>query len=345
MEGKNLAVLIKESGITETKTNIIAESLQMFFDEAQTWQNKVDSIIVTDVSQKLEMKNAREHRLEVRSKRLKAEEIIKAKRLEIKNRLADEVLIDKLWMNAGAMVSATLKNIEGKFEEKEKFADRWNAEQAEKMKAERLDQLSMVVETPSIYPVENMTQEEFDKLYYELETAMNARHAAEQKQNEINLENLRRQQNLIVAGFFFDGLTFVWDDISFSLEDVKNAEKEKFDSYVKEVSIRIKSEKDFAANKLESSESERRKLVKKAQEDQRLINEARQILAKNKIEEQKIQAQKNTDAKMTPEAKFRGWIVACELGEAPFENNATIDIREKFEGFKKWAFNRLSQNV
>ena len=342
MEGKNLAVLIKESGITETKTNVIAESLQMFFDEAQTWQNKVDSIIVTDVSQKLEMKNAREHRLEVRSKRLKAEEIIKAKRLEIKNRLADEVLIDKLWMNAGAMVSATLKNIECKFEEKEKFADRWNAQQAEKMKAERLDQLSMVVETPSIYPVENMTQEEFDKLYYELETAMNARHAAEQKQNEINLENLRRQQNLIVAGFFFDGLTFVWDDISFSLEDVKNAEKEKFDSYVKEVSIRIKSEKDFAANKLESSESERRKLVKKAQ---RLINEARQILAKNKIEEQKIQAQKNTDAKMTPEAKFRGWIIACELGEAPFENNATIDIREKFEGFKKWAFNRLSQDV
>jgi hypothetical protein len=345
MEGKNLAVLIKESGITETKTNVIAESLQMFFDEAQTWQNKVDSIIVTDVSQKLEMKNAREHRLEVRSKRLKAEEIIKAKRLEIKNRLADEVLIDKLWMNAGAMVSATLKNIEGKFEEKEKFADRWNAQQAEKMKAERLDQLSMVVETPSIYPVENMTQEEFDKLYYELETAMNARHAAEQKQNEINLENLRRQQNLIVAGFFFDGLTFTYGDTQFTLEYVKGAEKAKFDAYVDEISKEIKEAKKKAVEALESSESERRKLVKKAQEDERLINEARQILAKNKIEEQKIQAQKNTDAKMTPEAKFRGWIIACELGEAPFENNATIDIREKFEGFKKWAFNRLSQDV
>ena len=53
--------------------------------------------------------------------------------------MSNDVLEDTLWLKAGQMMEATFKNLETKLEEKEKFAERWEADRQEKLAAERMD--------------------------------------------------------------------------------------------------------------------------------------------------------------------------------------------------------------
>lgn len=181
---ENLSVLLSDSPVKADKKSEVSRSLDLFFNQAVEWEQTIKNIIITDPTETGKMKMAREGRLTLRSQRLSALEIIKEKRSVVKNRMADDQLEDALWLGAGKIIEATFKNLESKLEEKEKFAERWEKEQKQKLRIERLDQLSMVCENSEIYPVENMSQIEFDQLFTGLEIAKKNKILADEQEAE-----------------------------------------------------------------------------------------------------------------------------------------------------------------
>ncbi|MCC6256218.1 MAG: hypothetical protein IT276_14975 [Ignavibacteriaceae bacterium] len=131
------------------------------------------------------MKMAKEGRLTLKNMRLEAEKIVKAKRDEVKYAMANYVLEDKIWLRAGQMMEATFKNLETKLEEKEKFAERWEAEQKEKLKVQRLEQLlPLGFQFENGFDLGNMDEQMFQSLKLGLETAKKEKEEAERKAEE-----------------------------------------------------------------------------------------------------------------------------------------------------------------
>ena len=76
--------------------------------------------------------------------------------------MSNDVLEDTLWLKAGQMMEATFKNLETKLEEKEKFAERWEADRQEKLAAERMDiLLPLGYNTSFGYNLGKFTEEAF----------------------------------------------------------------------------------------------------------------------------------------------------------------------------------------
>lgn len=68
-----LAKIVTESYLEQTKAQVILTNFQNYFDIASEWDAKVSSLNVTDVSQVAEMKMAREARLFLKAKRIDVE--------------------------------------------------------------------------------------------------------------------------------------------------------------------------------------------------------------------------------------------------------------------------------
>jgi len=307
---KNLNALIINSGLTEQKTKEITENLSVFFGMASEWSEKINDIIITDPKQVREMKVARESRLMLRGYRLDAEKIIKEKRDVLKEKMSDDILFDKLLLNANKMIKATFENLETKLHEKEKFAERWEAEEKSKLRSERIIQLAEYSNDVSIYPVENMNIEQFEKLKNGLKLEFEQR----QEQAKIEAENQRqqlelkrRQTDLIQAGFLWNGTDFVFMEVNISPNDIKALTNEEFDNKLNEAKQLIQEIKSEATPKTVS------------------------VLVDEIPETQKI-----TTAK-TLKLEFLNAIDKLTI-ELPFGAlDVEDDIKEKFNGFKSWA--------
>jgi len=180
-----LVQLVETSGLEKSKQNQIAETLGVFFNKAAEWDATIRSIVITSPEETGKMKMAKEGRLTLKNMRLEAEKIVKAKRDEVKYAMANFVLEDKLWLKAGQMMEATFKNLETKLEEKEKFAERWEAEQKEKLKAERLALLlPLGFQFENGFDLGNIDEQTFQSLKLGLETAKREKEEAERKAEE-----------------------------------------------------------------------------------------------------------------------------------------------------------------
>lgn len=68
-----LAVIVKESGLEETKSNFLLEKFKDYFNIASEWEVRASTIVVTSDNQKVEMELARTGRLFLREKRIAIE--------------------------------------------------------------------------------------------------------------------------------------------------------------------------------------------------------------------------------------------------------------------------------
>lgn len=159
-----LQLVIQESGIEPTKQNQIVEALGQFFNKVPEWEQMIAGIIITDPAEVGKMKMAREARLSLKDTRNEAKKFVESKRNEVKARMANDVLEDKLWLKLFQIMEATFKNLESKAEEKEKFAERWEAENKEKLRTERTALLSPYVDDVSIYPLGDFNEDSFQNL-------------------------------------------------------------------------------------------------------------------------------------------------------------------------------------
>ncbi len=177
----------------------LTAGLEKFFKDAESQRESIDSIIITKPDQISDMQKAREIRLKIKNKRLEARDIVKAEREKIKFAMADFTLQDRLWLKAFQMLEATCDNLEGKCEEKEKFAERYEAEQKQMRYEDRVKQLFQYGTDPSIYNLNDMDDETFSKLLNNEKLAYEARiqaekDAEEKRQAEIKAFELEQER-------------------------------------------------------------------------------------------------------------------------------------------------------
>lgn len=195
--------VVKSSGLATAKQNEIGNALGSFFAKASEWNATIQSIVITSPDEVGKMKMAREGRLTLKNLRLEAKAIVTSKRDTVKARMADDVLEDKLWLKAGQMMEATFNNLETKLEEKEKFAERWEANRKAELKAKRDEELTIYSEfVPFGLNLGELSQEDYDKLFNGAKLQSEARieaekkAEAERKAKELELEKEREAQRL-----------------------------------------------------------------------------------------------------------------------------------------------------
>lgn len=115
MENK-LAKLIGESGLDETKAQVLTKNFSDYFEIAAQWKVKADSIQVTSIKHTTEMKMAREGRLFLKEKRVAVEKMRKQLK---ENALKEGQAIDKI----AKFLTELISPIEEDLEKKEKFAE------------------------------------------------------------------------------------------------------------------------------------------------------------------------------------------------------------------------------
>lgn len=193
-----LSEIMINSGLAESKQNEISQSLGVFFAKASEWNATIESIVITSPDEVGKMKMAREGRLTLKNLRLEAKAIVTSKRDFVKNRMADDVLEDKLWLKAGQIMDATFNNLEGKLEEKEKFAERWNAELKAELKTVRDLELTAYAEfVPFGLNLGELSDEDYSKLFNGAKLQSDAKIEAELKAEKERIKKIEQEKEAI----------------------------------------------------------------------------------------------------------------------------------------------------
>lgn len=172
-----LAVIIEQSGLEKTKSQVLLEKFTDYFNIASEWEAKAKAIVITDASQLSEMKQAREGRLFLVKKRTAIEATRKALK---EDSLREGQTIDSI----AKILKNLIEPIEKDLEEKELFAFRQEESRKETLRVERSAKLSQYVSDVSIYPLKDMSEQGFIELFEGVKQATENRIAAEKKAEE-----------------------------------------------------------------------------------------------------------------------------------------------------------------
>lgn len=360
-----LAALVQSSGLEVEKQNEIGSTLGRFFEKASEWSGKIDSIVVTDPTDTITMNMAREGRLGLRSMRLEAEKLVKEKRQSVQSAMSAFTLEDKLWLKAGQMMELTFKHLEGKLEDQEKFAERFEADRRAKLKADRLAILA-----PLGYfdgnGLDTMTDVAFDALLGGLKAQIEAKEAAERQAEaeRIAKEKAEREERERIAA---ENARLKAEaeakekELAAERERAEaarqRAENERLEAAAKanrerlEAEAKAKAERDAieaqaakeraeAAAKLKAEQDRIAELERaaKAKEASELAEKAR-IEAQRIADEKAAKAAAEKAAKAPKKEKLTKWIDGLELSApAEFADDLIVGgILQKFDAFKNWA--------
>jgi len=267
----DLVKLTRNLSAPEAITKTLITKMSSFFEEIEAQKAVIEGIVVTQPDQVAEMQQARGIRLQIAKRRFLARDIVKEERNKLKNAMADFKLQDTLWLKSFQMLEAVCDNLEGKCEEKEKFAERYLAEQKQMRYETRVAKLYQFGTDPSIYSLADMTDEAFDKLLENEKLAYNARIAAQKKaERDAALEakaEADRQEAIRKENIELRAQAEIKEK---ELAKEREAQQKILDAERKAreiVEVRAKAEKDAQAKK-EAAEATRLDTLKKAQEDE-----------------------------------------------------------------------------
>lgn len=260
------------AGVSKT----LIEKMSVFFQDADSQKAIIDKIVINKPDQIAEMKEARDIRLKIKNKRIEARNIVRDEREKLKNAMADFTLQDKLWLKSFQMLEAVCDNLEAKCEEKEKFAERWEAEQKQLKYEDRVSKLHPYGTDPSIYNLRDMEDETFEKLLaneklafearVEAEKQAEAERKAQEEAERIEQERIRKENEKLKAEAELREKELAKERAD---QQAKlDAEKKKREA----IEAKIKAEKDAHALK-EAQEKARIEAIKQAE-----VEEARKKL-------------------------------------------------------------------
>ena len=331
-----LVQVLQEFSLAEEKKNVVNGLLQPFFAKAEEWKTQVESIVITDPTQTDKMALAKTGRLQLKNFRLEAEKLIKAQREIVKTRMADDVLEDKLWLRSGQIMEAVFKNLETKLEEKEKFAERWEAEQEEIRRQERLSILGQydVVEMPGLG---KMSEEQFQTYLSGLKAQYEAKLKEEQERQEAeriqNLHNERYSRLSRYADFIPEldemKLGELSEDDFIAIGTKAKSDKDAYDAE----QARIKSENErLQKEKEEADERARIALAKALEEKEKAEREAQAEADRLKAEaDAKLKAEQEARAKAEAEALRKQKEAEAEAERLRHAEQARIDAEKQAE--------------
>lgn len=330
-------VIELSKGVSTEKRNEVQTVLNQVFNGVNKMREQLDSVNVSDVDDKLNMKLANAIRLGVRQVRLEAEKTFDAKRAEVQEMKRSFDTEDKLWLKAKQTMQILTKEIEENARWKEETKERFLKEEKELKIQQRIVSISKFNPEIQRNEFENMSDETFETFLNGIETAFNARIEAEKAAESARLEADRLEAERIEA------------------QRIEN-EKLKSDAIERDRLAKIEAEKlakERAENeaKLKAIQEE---ADKKAREERAKLEAIEAELQAKKDAELKAIAENNARilaeqkaaakaAKAPKQEKLTNWVTGFEIVAPQGLESETVvsDILQKFEAFKNWAKNEI----
>lgn len=202
--------------VPKDKQQEINEVLSVTFQKIADLEMDINEISVNSIADTLGMSLAKEKRILVKNARLEASKLFDNKRKEVQNEMASYTLQDKLLLKAKQVMEIKCKSIEDAAEYKEKFLERYAAEQKLKRDLERLDKARKFHPQITIEEVEALSDELYEfflnslKNKYEAQQEEIKKAEAEQQEKD-RQQQLHRERMTSVKqyGQFFDFDTFL----------------------------------------------------------------------------------------------------------------------------------------
>jgi hypothetical protein len=329
------------TGVSAEKRHEVQIVLNKVFEGVTKMRTQLDQVVVSDETDKVNMKLANTIRLGVRQVRLDAEKTFDAKRSEVQQAMLSFKTEDSLWLKAKQTMQILTKEIEETAKWKEETKARFDAEQKELKIQERILKISKFSDLQRL-EFENMSDETFDVFLSGIEKQYNDRIEAEKKAEE---ERIAKEKADAEAR----------EKQRLENERLK-AEAEKREKEIKAERQKAELEKKAIEEK---AKKEAEKAAKKLQEERETARLAQEKAAKEKAElEAKIQAQKDAETKALKEQQeaeekvkkeaekaakapiklqLENWVNLFCYATPPFVHFQTELIIEEFEAFKNWA--------
>lgn len=280
IEQPNALILQIEQNHLEPETGLsLKEKFLPFFEQAEAWKTKAETLVVTDVSQVREMKMAREARLALKDIRVNVEKT----RKELKE---DSLRKGKAIDGIANVIKYLIEPIESHLEQQERFAEVYEAKRKAALKSERTELLTTFGIDVTYYDLGNMPEESFNQLLSSAKIAHEQRAAearrieeekilrqkAEAEERErIRLENVRLRQE------------------AEEREKVLVAERQQRESERKELEEKARAEREaFEAEARKVRQEQEEKFRKEREERQRAEAELRA----KKMEEERLEQEK-----------------------------------------------------
>jgi hypothetical protein len=292
-----LVVAVRESGLDQTKAQVLLDKFTDYCDSASKWENTAKGLVITSVEQKTEMKMAREGRLFLKGKRTDIE--------RTRKQLKESSLREGQTIDAIAKILTNLIiPIEEDLEQKEKFAEIQEAKRKAELKAAREIELEPFTEfVPLGLDLGAMDDTNYQmifngaKLQRQAKLDAEAKAAAEAAERE-RIGQLHCTRLLIVRPFWqflsepesqsnFGELSE--SDFNAFVDRLKTAKKEYDDKQaaIKAENDRLKKEQEEkdrkAAEERAKAEAERKAIEEKARKER----EAARVAAEKAAEEKR----------------------------------------------------------
>jgi hypothetical protein len=186
---ENLIVLPEEvayiaQSVSDEKRNEVQAVLNHVFNGVSKMREQLESVVVADENDKINMKLANAIRLGVKQVRLEAEKTFDAKRAEVQAQMISFKTEDQLWLKSKQTMQILAKEIEEQARWKEETKQRFDAEQKELQTQQRILQVSKFAPEIQRSEFENMTDEGFRMFLSGIEKTYNDKIEAEKIANE-----------------------------------------------------------------------------------------------------------------------------------------------------------------
>ena len=170
--------------VSVEKRNEVQSVLNHVFDGVAKMREQLDSVIVADENDKVNMKLANTIRLGVRQVRLDAEKIFDAKRAEVQQAMLSFKTEDSLWLKAKQTMQILTKEIEENARWKEETRERFEKERHELKIQHRLITVGKFDSEIQRSDIETMSDQAFDVFLAGVEKSYNDRIESERKAEE-----------------------------------------------------------------------------------------------------------------------------------------------------------------
>lgn len=277
VENNKLIELVKGSNLDESKRNYILTNFQSYFQIAKEWEEKAKALVITDISQIAEMKQAREGRLFLREKRI----LLEKSRKDLKDAsLQEGRTIDAI----AKMLTGLIEPTENYLEEQENFAKVQEEKRKKALKEQRELLLAPYNVITSVYDLGSMDEQTFQFI---LEGTINAHNKAIEKAKQEEIERQERQRQEAEE------------------KEKMKLENERLRKEAEEKEKILQQERQEQAEKEKAEKEKRRLEIAKADELLRLEREAKAKLEREKAEqERKRQEEEKAKAKAEKQARL-----------------------------------------
>ncbi len=346
-EQEQLEIVLEKSGLILSDAETIKQSYLPFFEQLAEIKEQSSKIDYTNPTQ-LDESIARELRLKTVKIRT-GSEALKNERKKV------HLLRGNLEQDSWNLIKSTCLLSEETFAQVEKASERKEAARKAALKSERSDLLKPYTEQSEIYPLGEMSQDAFDDLLNGMKLAHEAKVEAFRKAEEDRIakekaeaeerELVRVENERLKAEAIQKEKELQAERVKVEAE--KKAIQAKAEKERKEIEAKAKAERELADAKLKAEKLANEKLqaeIKaKADAEEKAKHEVEQ---KEKAEKESKELAEKKAALAPDKVKLQTWINSVLMADIPTglsnqSGSVGLEISNKFDAFKVWAYKRI----